>query len=82
MAWVKKRRRASPQIRPNRPRAYFFLVALGLFGNEVRAIAGERQAVASGIVRSKVSWGKVVRCGSASGPERRRARRGGVIWEP
>jgi hypothetical protein len=46
-------------------------------GNEVlRAIAAERQTVASGNVRSRVSWGKAVRCGSASGPERRRAQRG------
>jgi hypothetical protein len=45
-------------------------------GNEVRAIAAGRQAVASGNVRSRVYWGEVVRCGSASGPERRRAQRG------
>jgi hypothetical protein len=30
-------------------------------GNEVRAIAAGRQTVASGNVRSKVSWGEVVR---------------------
>jgi hypothetical protein len=52
--------------------------------NEVRAISSGRQTVAPGNVRSRVSWRKVVGCGSASGPGRRRhvdERRGGVIWE-
>jgi hypothetical protein len=53
--------------------------------NEVRAaIAAGRQAVASGNVRSKVPWGEVVGCGSASGPQNvdeRRGQRGRVIWE-
>jgi hypothetical protein len=52
-------------------------------GNRVRAIAAERQTVASGNVRSEVSWVKVVGCGVGVWASQQNVdeRRGGVIWE-